>query len=163
MPIMYNFNGPISRICPYWIGIIVGYFIFILENTELNKRKEIVEKLRKVFIHGFLTLNIAMIPIIGVLMKTIDLHFLYFTLESFVKICVPMTLGLLFMILHFGSFDGMNAFLSMSMWKPFAKLSFSIYLLSPVMQIILVYTKNVKNSINSDDLVSGHIIDNKFM
>lgn len=160
---LFNFASTVTRSSPYLIGILFGYFIDQLEKDGEKRQKFNKEKvLKKIYQYFFIALvgNFIVLPaIFRYLLEFFQTRIVAFTFESIIKVTLSTLCGLFIVILHFEKLKSVNEFLSMKLWTPIAKLSYCIYLVGPVIQLVRIKENMTIENFDHNKLV---IISNCF-
>ena len=135
------YGRPYSRIAPYLVGIAVGYVFFKDHRIRVKGHRWLT-----------LLLHVAMLLVAGVLLlETVyglyniyppHNHMLSSTASvmylTFSRFAWGLGLALLVFVCHSGYGGLINSFLSMGFWVPLSRLTFTAYLVHPIVGMAIV-------------------------
>lgn len=123
----------------YLVGIIFGFLIKTWED-ESNEKKKTLGR----FFFNSARLFIVLSLLLTSFMKGWVLNKTFGTIgndiiEQVYRIASSTAEGLLIVGCHFDGFKTINKLLSLNLWKTITKISLSMYLISPLIQINITY------------------------
>ncbi|XP_055370763.1 uncharacterized protein LOC129605190 [Condylostylus longicornis] len=139
-----------ARYAPWLIGILIGYFLFETKNKKTKLPKVVV------FCGWFVSIAIILAVIIGPYNRVregggnptkIESSFY----EAFSRTSWSIALAWIVFACHKGYGGMINSFLSWTIWEPFSRLTYSIYIVHfPIQYLVNANTKHDKYFSNFD-------------
>ncbi|KAK3084177.1 hypothetical protein FSP39_009594, partial [Pinctada imbricata] len=123
------YNKPFTRIAPYFVGVLSGYVLYQIDCTTRLKKIWIL-------IGWFVAIAIGLLVVYGPYREMQDpvldsfaSSLLYGSLSRFAW---GVALAWVVFACSIGCGGPINAFLSLSIWKPLGRLTYSVYLVHPI-------------------------------
>lgn len=149
------YTSTLTRCVPYLIGIFVGFLIDKFEPLRDEKLK-----FSKIFqiILWLLVSMWCIVPFISPQtpcdQDNCKTKILFYVLESSHKIGWSLSIGWIIIACHFGLSKIINRFLSNTFWIPIAKISLSLYLIHPLVQMNFIATHQLEENFDFMNVVS---------
>lgn len=129
------YANTILRSAPYLIGIIIGFFIDQIESSKTGKiyLSKKVQVIMWIFVSQWIFIALILDgPCNQNGCTNYTKYVIHFIAESAHKIFWSLSIGWIILACHFGFGGIVNKILSNKFWNPITKISFSLYLIHPI-------------------------------
>lgn len=142
-----------TRMGAWFVGVLLGYLLHANRNKpSVVIPKNIVWMGWIVSIGGMFGICVGMYPLQQFSHKTTVLESAFY--ETFSRIGWSIGLCWIIYACHYGYGGPLNSFLSATIWQPFSRLSYSIYLVHFPIQILITATTRVPMAFSDPNVVS---------
>lgn len=148
------YANTLTRCAPYLIGIILGFAIDRIESTKDGKLNLPLKN--QIFFWIYVSQWFFFRQLFELPCELTDCqnNVMFYVFESGHKIIWSMSIGWIIVACHFGIGGVVNTILSNKVWIPIAKISLSLYLIHPAVQMNFVATHPLEMNFELSNIVS---------
>lgn len=158
------YANTLTRSAPYLIGIFLGFFIDRIESMKDGKLNLSLKY--RIFFWLYVSQWIFFRQMFEILCEISDCKnnaTFFYVFEAGHKVIWSLSVGWIIVACHFGVGSIVNKILSNKAWIPIAKISLSLYLIHPAIQLNYVATHPLETNFELSGIVCVLFICNKFV
>lgn len=148
------YANTLTRSAPYLIGILSGFLIDRIESLKDGKLNLSLKY--QIFFWLYVSQWIFFRQMFEMLCNATDCenNAMFYVFEAGHKVIWSLSVGWIIVACHFGVASVVNKILSNKVWIPLAKISLSLYLIHPAVQMNFVATHPLETNFELSSIVS---------